>query len=176
MQIQFNTIQKRVLRNIRHDLLEAWTPQFSEAEINNTFDTVLAEHCSTATVEDFIPVLVEAEMLNRLRTDSLLASLNSGSLILNALCPTPSPFPLSAIKFPRPASGNFFASRGRPPAFGTCFPSSRRSPAEKVPAFGNHLAFRASSGRPTTLFPQVGTCDHEESSQDHGIMENKAHA
>ena len=74
MQIQFNTIQKRVLRNIRHDLIEAWTPQFSEAEINNAFDTVLAEHCSTATVEDFIPVLVEAEMLNRLRTDSLLAA------------------------------------------------------------------------------------------------------
>ncbi len=71
MQIQFNTIQKRVLRNIRHDLLEAWTPQFSEAEINNTFDTVLAEHCSTATVEDFIPVLVEAEMRDRLRDGEL---------------------------------------------------------------------------------------------------------
>ena len=72
--IDFSIIRERALRNIREDLLAEFAGQYDALEINDAFDAVVRAHKRTATVEDFIPVLVEAEMLNRLRTDSLLAA------------------------------------------------------------------------------------------------------
>ena len=72
--IDFSIIRERALRNIREDLLVEFAGQYDALEINDAFDAVVRAHKRTATVEDFIPVLVEAEMLNRLRAGSLLAA------------------------------------------------------------------------------------------------------
>lgn len=69
--IDFSIIRERALRNIREDLLTEYTGQFDALEINDTFDAVLRAHKRSATVEDFIPVLVEAEMRDRLRDGEL---------------------------------------------------------------------------------------------------------
>lgn len=72
--IDFSIIRERALRNIREDLLAEFAGQYDALEITDAFDAVVRNHKRTATVEDFIPVLVEAEMLNRLRAGSLLAA------------------------------------------------------------------------------------------------------
>ena len=72
--IDFSIIRERALRNIREDLLAEFAGQSDALEITDAFDAVVRNHKRTATVEDFIPVLVEAEMRDRLRTDSLLAA------------------------------------------------------------------------------------------------------
>lgn len=71
--IDFSIIRERALRNIREDLIAQWSTLHSAAAINATFDAVLAAHRAEATVEDFIPVLVEAEMRDRLREGNLLS-------------------------------------------------------------------------------------------------------
>lgn len=69
--IDFSIIRERALRNIREDLLTEYTGQFDALEINDALDAVLRAHKRSATVEDFIPVLVEAEMRDRLRDGEL---------------------------------------------------------------------------------------------------------
>ena len=69
--IDVSIIRERALRNIREDLLTEYTGQFDALEINDAFDAVLRAHKRSATVEDFIPVLVEAEMRDRLRDGEL---------------------------------------------------------------------------------------------------------
>lgn len=69
--IDFSIIRERALRNIREDLLTEYTGQFDALEINDAFDAVLRAHKRSAAVEDFIPVLVEAEMRDRLRDGEL---------------------------------------------------------------------------------------------------------
>ena len=53
------------------DLLTEFAGQFDALEINDAFDAVLRTHRKTANIEDFIPVLVEAEMKERLRSRDL---------------------------------------------------------------------------------------------------------
>ncbi|WP_342318559.1 three-helix bundle dimerization domain-containing protein [Corynebacterium mayonis] len=65
--IDFSIIRERALRNIRKDLINDWSDRYEAAHINDVFDNVLANHRAEAVIEDFVPVLVEAEMLNRLR-------------------------------------------------------------------------------------------------------------
>lgn len=69
--IDFSIIRERALRNIREDLLAEFAGQYDALEINDAFDAVVRNHKRTATVEDFIPVLVEAEMRDRLRDGDL---------------------------------------------------------------------------------------------------------
>ena len=69
--IDFSIIRERALRNIREDLLTEFAGQFDALEINDAFDAVLRTHRKTANIEDFIPVLVEAEMKERLRSRDL---------------------------------------------------------------------------------------------------------
>lgn len=69
--IDFSIIRERALRNIREDLLNEWSDRFDALEINDAFDAILRKHRAEATIENFIPVLVEAEMKNRLYAGEL---------------------------------------------------------------------------------------------------------
>lgn len=69
--IDFSIIRERALRNIREDLLIEWSDRFDALEINDAFDAILRKHRAEATIENFIPVLVEAEMKNRLYAGEL---------------------------------------------------------------------------------------------------------
>lgn len=69
--IDFSIIRERALRNIREDLINDWSGRYGANQISNTFDYVLAAHRKEAVIEDFVPVLVEAEMLDRLRGGEL---------------------------------------------------------------------------------------------------------
>ncbi len=69
--IDFSIIRERALRNIREDLFTANKDWIDEMEYNDAFDAVVRHHKATAEIEDFIPVLVEAEMKERLRTGQL---------------------------------------------------------------------------------------------------------
>ncbi|AWB84830.1 three-helix bundle dimerization domain-containing protein [Corynebacterium liangguodongii] len=69
--IDFSIIRERALRNIREDLVTEWGNTYPAEAIQETFDTVKTEHKTKAVVEDFVPVLVEAEMKERLRTSDL---------------------------------------------------------------------------------------------------------
>jgi len=72
--IDFSIIRERALRNIREDLLTEFAGQFDALEINDAFDAVLRTHRKSAIIEDFVPVLVEAEMRDRLRDGELFPS------------------------------------------------------------------------------------------------------
>lgn len=65
--IDFSIIRERALRNVREDLVTAWDGVYPAELIEEAFDAVRAQHKDKAIVEDFIPVLVEAEMKERLR-------------------------------------------------------------------------------------------------------------
>ena len=69
--IDFSIIRERALRNIREDLVTEWANTYPAEDIQETFDAVKAEHKYNAVIEDFVPVLVEAEMKGRLRTRDL---------------------------------------------------------------------------------------------------------
>ncbi len=69
--IDFSVIRERALRNIREDLINEWSDRYDANQISRTFDGVLAAHRQGAAIEDFVPVLVEAEMLDRLREGAL---------------------------------------------------------------------------------------------------------
>ena len=69
--IDFSIIRERALRNIREDLLTEYAGKYDALEINDAFDAVLRAHKNSAVVEDFVPVLVEAEMRDRLRDGDL---------------------------------------------------------------------------------------------------------
>lgn len=69
--IDFSIIRERALRNIREDLLTEYAGKYDALEINDAFDAVLRAHKNIAVVEDFVPVLVEAEMRDRLREGDL---------------------------------------------------------------------------------------------------------
>lgn len=69
--IDFSIIRERALRNIREDLLTEYAGKYDALEINDAFDAVLRAHKNSAVVEDFVPVLVEAEMRDRLREGDL---------------------------------------------------------------------------------------------------------
>lgn len=71
--IDFSIIRERALRNIREDLINDWADQYEANQISSTFDNVLASHREEAVIEDFVPVLVEAEMLDRLREGELFS-------------------------------------------------------------------------------------------------------
>ena len=69
--IDFSIIREHALRNIREDLLTEYAGKYDALEINDAFDAVLRAHKNSAVVEDFVPVLVEAEMRDRLREGDL---------------------------------------------------------------------------------------------------------
>ncbi|SDS81823.1 MULTISPECIES: three-helix bundle dimerization domain-containing protein [Corynebacterium] len=69
--IDFSIIREKALRNIREDLISTWSDRYAENQISDNFDSVLASHREKATVDNFLPVLVEAEMLDRLRSGAL---------------------------------------------------------------------------------------------------------
>ena len=69
--IDFSIILERALRNIREDLIAEWSHEFPADEIGEAFDYVLKLHRDGATLDHFIPVLVEAEMSARLRSGNL---------------------------------------------------------------------------------------------------------
>lgn len=69
--IDFSIIRERALRNIRRDLIAEWSHEFPADEIGEAFDYVLKLHRDGATLDHFIPVLVEAEMSARLRSGNL---------------------------------------------------------------------------------------------------------
>lgn len=73
--INFSIVRERALRNIRKDLVAKWSDRFEAREIKDTFDSVVHAHRKAAAVEDYLPILVEAEMNNRLR-DGQLSSAN----------------------------------------------------------------------------------------------------
>ncbi|WP_342318558.1 three-helix bundle dimerization domain-containing protein [Corynebacterium mayonis] len=56
-----NALTERVIRRVRRGLVKKWSGHYSDAEVVNTFDNVLAHHQAEATITDFIPVLAEAE-------------------------------------------------------------------------------------------------------------------
>ncbi|WNI13101.1 hypothetical protein RIU96_01190 [Corynebacterium sp. Z-1] len=70
--VDFSIMRRRALENIRHDLMVAWSGTYPAAQVSTTFEAVLRLHNARATVPDFIPILVEAEMLHLLRSDQLL--------------------------------------------------------------------------------------------------------
>ncbi|MDY5785639.1 MULTISPECIES: three-helix bundle dimerization domain-containing protein [unclassified Corynebacterium] len=65
-----NAITDRVIKRVRRGLVKKWSGRYSDAEVKETFDNVLAHHQAEATITDFIPVLAEAE------TNELLAHKN----------------------------------------------------------------------------------------------------
>lgn len=69
--IDFSAIREKALSNIREDLINTWSDRYAANEISDHFDTVVASHRDNATIEDFVPLLVEAEMRDRLRSGSL---------------------------------------------------------------------------------------------------------
>lgn len=69
--IDFSIIRERALNNIREDLIAEWSDRFSAQEITEAFEAVLRAHRNQAVVEDFLPLLVEAEMKNRLTAGDL---------------------------------------------------------------------------------------------------------
>lgn len=69
--IDFSIIRERALRNIREDLIAEWSGEFPADEIGDAFDAILRAHRRDATLDHFIPVLVEAEMSARLRSGNL---------------------------------------------------------------------------------------------------------
>ena len=69
--IDFSIVRERALRNIREDLIAEWSDRFDAMEINDAFDAVLRSRRAGAKVEDFLPILVEKEMKNRLYAGEL---------------------------------------------------------------------------------------------------------
>lgn len=69
--IDFSIIRERVLRNIRQDLYQEHGYKFDEVEFHDAFDAVVRKHKANAVIEDFVPLLVEAEMKNRLTKGEL---------------------------------------------------------------------------------------------------------
>lgn len=69
--IDFSIVRERALRNIRQDLINEWSGKFDAMEIGDAFDSVLRAHRANAAVEDFLPLLVENEMKNRLHAGEL---------------------------------------------------------------------------------------------------------
>lgn len=69
--IDFTNIRERALENIREDLINEWSGSFGSLEIADAFDAVLRAHRNNAVIEDFLPVLVENEMKNRLMAGEL---------------------------------------------------------------------------------------------------------
>ncbi|AQQ16205.1 hypothetical protein CGLAU_11370 [Corynebacterium glaucum] len=69
--IDFSIIRERVLRNIRQDLYQEHGYKFDEVEFHDAFDAVVRKHNANAVIEDFVPLLVEAEMKDRLAKGEL---------------------------------------------------------------------------------------------------------
>ena len=55
-------INKRRFDVIREDLHQAYGHEYSAAEINRKADEVIAKHSQSATLEEFVPVMVEREL------------------------------------------------------------------------------------------------------------------
>lgn len=55
-------INKRRFDVIREDLHQAYGHEYSAAEINRKTDEVIAKHSQSATLEEFVPVMVEREL------------------------------------------------------------------------------------------------------------------
>lgn len=68
---------QNILETIRHDLINRYGHDLAEDEINRIFDTVVAEHMHTATIEEFIPVLVERDVNARLENIFLASVLRT---------------------------------------------------------------------------------------------------
>lgn len=64
--IDFSLIREKALNNIREDLINDWSGRFNAADIDAAFNAVVEAHRANAVIEDFLPVLVENEMKNRL--------------------------------------------------------------------------------------------------------------
>lgn len=69
--IDFSHIRERALDNIREDLINEWSDRFDSLEIADAFDAVVRAHRNSAQIEDFLPVLVENEMKDRLYAGEL---------------------------------------------------------------------------------------------------------
>lgn len=69
--VNFSIVRERALRNIREELIAEWSDRFDTLEIGDAFDSVVRTHRKSAVVEDYLPILVEAEMKNRLRDGQL---------------------------------------------------------------------------------------------------------
>lgn|GEM_PF-5701261 len=63
-----NAVTDRVIGRVRTGLVKKWSERYTDTEVTETFDNVLAHHRAAATIPDFIPVLAEAE------TNELLAA------------------------------------------------------------------------------------------------------
>ncbi|QPK83115.1 hypothetical protein G7Y29_09815 [Corynebacterium qintianiae] len=57
-----NAFINKVISNVREDLAAHYGAAFSD----DVFDAVLQRHLAEATITDFVPVLVEAEMVHLL--------------------------------------------------------------------------------------------------------------
>lgn len=57
---------QNILTTVREDLHNRYGHDLHDEEIDRIFDAVVAEHRNTATLEEFIPVLVEREVSERL--------------------------------------------------------------------------------------------------------------
>ena len=64
--IDFSIVRERALANIREDLINEWSDRFDAMEIADAFDSVVRARRAGAKVEDFLPILVENEMKDRL--------------------------------------------------------------------------------------------------------------
>lgn len=69
--IDFSIIREKALNNIREDLINDWSGRFTAADIDAAFNAVVEAHRANAVIEDFLPVLVENEMKNRLLDGNL---------------------------------------------------------------------------------------------------------
>lgn len=69
--IDFSIIREKALQNIREDLINDWSGRFNAADIDAAFRAVVEAHRANAVIEDFLPVLVENEMKNRLLAGDL---------------------------------------------------------------------------------------------------------
>ena len=69
--IDFSNIRERALANIREDLINEWSDRFDATEIADAFDAVVRTRRAGSAVEDFLPLLVENEMKNRLYAGEL---------------------------------------------------------------------------------------------------------
>lgn len=72
--IDFSAIRERAIDNVRQDLIKEWSGRFDAMEIADAFDAVLRAHRSNAVVEDYLPLLVENEMKDRLFSGDLFPS------------------------------------------------------------------------------------------------------
>lgn len=69
--IDFSIVRERALNNIREDLIKDWAGRFDAADIEAAFNAVVESHRANAVIDDFLPVLVENEMKNRLQGGNL---------------------------------------------------------------------------------------------------------